>query len=323
MTVQDTKQAAARLAREARQRANRSTEQTTHEIHRQLNTLAPELVESLGTPMDPNQGYGPDSERPAGLPAPGSAPGGELQRRAGNIFEGPDATRVEQAHEAPPVQAPAQAPQPVRTAQPGAPARVEHAVLSRLREDLGVEQIDPIDVTVGGHTWTMVPLTPGDLASAARLADGLAVGEVERQLTWQTATAAHAVIAVDHIPTWQVMGVDVAPGTHVTNPLRPPRGMRIMAASLLFDFITEKTKTQTADKLYAAYVDRVDSSGMVASYMDDPGNQKVRYRCEETGCDHEVVETPRMAKGKRVAPFCQYHGSPMAEVGVHLPGPLT
>jgi hypothetical protein len=186
-------------------------------------------------------------------------------------------------------------------------------VLAQLREDLGISHVKPIDVQIGAHTWTIATLTPGDLAMASRLADQLAVGQVETRLVYETAVVAHAVMAIDQVPTYQVFGVEPAPGMHVTNPLRPPRSVRYMAAGQLYDFVQDEGRTQLGTKLYEAYVDKADSGGAVSSYLDDPLHAKATYSCLKDGCDHQLTVTPRYTPGSRdmIMPFCQWHGEPM------------
>jgi len=200
--------------------------------------------------------------------------------------------------------------------RPG-PVKQQHPILAQLREDLGVSMVEPVDVQVGAHTWTLATLTPGDLAMASRLADQLAVGQVETRLVYETAVVAHAVMAIDHVPTYQVFSIEPAPGMHVTNPLRPPRSVRYLAAGQLYDFIQDEGRTQLGTKLYEAYVDKADNRGEVRSYLDDPLNAKATYRCSIEGCGHELTVTPRYRPGTRdmVLPFCQWHGEPMELVG--------
>jgi hypothetical protein len=277
--------------------------------------------------------------RPPDLPEPGTTPGGEERRQVGNMFAGqhigeqvgvipppgplPDDhdAQVGQGIGGPSAgqQRPVQTPQPA--IKPG-PVRKQHPVLTQLREDLGLDTLRPSDVQVGGHRWTLTMLTPGDVAMAARLAEQLAVGQVERHLVEQAAVVAHAVIAIDQVPTYRVFDVEPAPGAHITNPLRPPRAVRYIAAGKLYDFIQDEGRTELANKLHDAYMDKADGSGAVGSYLDS----RVQFRCGVEGCDHTLRIPPRYQPGTRdiVLPFCRWHAEPMGVVELEetVPGPL-
>lgn len=272
----------------------------------------------MGAALDPSQGYSLDpNARPSELPEPGSTPGGAAEKRTGNMFAGIVPEAFEQQAEPPPA-APAptaRASGSAPTVKPG-PKKGQHPVLSQLREDLGIDSVRPVDVEVGNHRWTLVALTPGDVATASRLADNLAVGQVETHMTYQTAVIAHAIAAIDGSPAYQVFGVDLPPGMQVTNPLRPPRAVRFHAAGKLFDFIQEEGRTELSRKLFEAYMDKMDASGEVRSYLDDPAHKRVTFRCEHEGCDHELTIKPKYRFGTRdmVLPFCQWHAEPMVAV---------
>jgi hypothetical protein len=201
------------------------------------------------------------------------------------------------------------APQP----QPAKPVKLQHPVLASLREDLGIEQHRPVDVKVGGHIWTMMPLTPGDIATAMRLAETLSSGVLERHLTQQTAVLSHAIMAIDSVPTYQVFGVEPPPGVAISDPMRPPRVVRYLAAGHLYDFIVNEGKTLLSDRLYEAYMDKVDSAGNVTSYLDDPLHRRVTFACPESGCDQQVTIKPRYKPGTQemVVPVCQWHAEPL------------
>lgn len=347
MTIENTRQAANRLASEARRRksAQELAQNTAQAVRQQVSNISPEAARSLGAAMDPSQGFSLDPDaRPPDLPEPGSAPGGAPERRTGNMFAGNQmadqmADQAVQASQQPlqddhdalvgqgiggpaaPPQQPARAREPV--VKPG--PKLQHPILAQLREDLGLESTRPVDVKVGNHSWTLATLTPGDLATASRLADQLSVGQVETRLIYETAVVAHAVMAVDSVPTYQVFGIEPTPGTHVTNPLRPPRAVRYMAAGRLFDFIQDEARTQLGSRLYEAYLDKVDDAGAVRSYLDDPMHRKVTFRCGQAGCGHEIVMVPRYRPGTRdiVLPFCQWHAEPMEVVEQEVDGPLA
>lgn len=332
MTIENSRQAANRMAAEARRHksAQQSAADTAAQVRQQVAGISTQAAQSLGGALDPSKGYSLDpNARPNDLPEPGAAPGGPSERRTGNMFDprGPTQT-VQDGPQQPlpddhdqlvgqgiggPPQPPQQPPQQREPAVRPGPVRQQHPILAQLREDLGISSIKPVDVQIGAHTWTLVTLTPGDLATASRLADQLAVGQVEMRLVYETAVVAHAVVGIDHVPTYQIFGVEPPPGMHITNPLRPPRSVRYMAAGKLYDFIQDEGRTQLGSKLYEAYIDKADGSGEVRSYLDDPMNAKATYRCGQDACGQELTTTPRYKPGTRdmIMPFCQWHGEPM------------
>jgi len=206
------------------------------------------------------------------------------------------------------------------------PLKNEHPVLSQLRQDLGLEPIHPKDVSVGGHKWTMVPLSPGDIALVLRLVDQLGDTPGERLQVYNTAVAAHAIVAIDGVPTYQVFGVEGPPGVPIVNHLRPPKIVKFLSAARLFDFINDESRTQLNEKLHDAYMDSCNQYSAVESYLDNPEKKRFRFRCPEENCGHELFIRPRFIPGTRdlQLPFCQWHGCPMDLVGKQeeSPSPL-
>ncbi len=325
---------------------------TVGEIRAGIEGLSPEVAKSIGGALDPTQGFNfdPNAPRPAELPEPGSAPGGGPARNQSN-FEGntmadqmaqmavtagqggelpDDRDAVLAAHGVPggpqqPPGGPGQPPPPGGHGGgpgggPGATAPiiepdpnppVEHTILTKLRQDLGLETVKTRDFDIGGHKWTMTLLAPKALALASRLADTLSEGATEFQMTMQSAVAAYAVVAIDQVPTWQVFGVTPPPGVNITNPLNPPGHMRYLAAARLFGFIHEGSRTQLPQRLWDAYNEEIDGRGGVASQLDQ--NPRMRFRCQEEQCGHELFIPPRYKPGSRdvILPFCRWHASPM------------
>jgi hypothetical protein len=296
----------------------------------------------MGRPLDSSQGYDFNpAARPPDLPMPGDQPGGN--DRGGVRPEAFDGKRMgDQMHNARTraaalpddhdavmnatgVNFNTNAP----TARPAAPGprprvRVEHPILEKLRQDLGIDAIATYEVKIGEHIWTLRTLTSGEVAVASRLADQVSNGVTEHAIIYQSALAAHSVVAIDGEPTHEVFGVDVPPGT-LSDPFRPPRAVRAVAAQRLYEFITEESRTQLSQRLYDAYLDKADHAGAVATYLDDPTNQRVRYRCAEEMCNDEALLVPRRVPGAEqpVIPVCRWHATPMEVVGEEAPGPLA
>ncbi len=208
------------------------------------------------------------------------------------------------------------------TTRPAAPQPV-HPVLQKLREDLGVEKTEVHDVQIGEHTWSLLPLSNGEVASATRLAEQISLGAVEHEMIYRAALASMSVVRIDGVPTFEVFGVEVPTGTVVMNPLRPPRSIQYLAATRLYDFIVDESRARLADRLYEAYADRCDPYDAVESYMDDPLHQRMTFRCPESGCDDGLVDKPRYIGNEIVLPKCRWHAVPMTIVQEGEPGPLA
>ena len=336
MSTEKTRQAGAEAAQTARaQKTRRShVQQTASEIQSTVPGISPEVASSMGAPLDPTGGYSfAKGARPVDLPMPGQVPGGGEERNQqsfdGNMIGQFDPSMIDQEapgladdHDQlvgegigpggpPPGAPPAQRPEPQIHKAEAAP---EHPVLTKLREDLGINHVKMHDVEVGKHIWTLATLSPGELAMAARLADRLSLdGITENQMNYQISVSSYSVVAIDGIPTYQVFGVEPPPAVMVANPLRPPRQIKHLAAIALCEFLSDGTRTQLPDKLYGAYVDKADAAGAVSSYLDDAESYRVRFRCTEKGCGHELWIVPRVKPGTKdiVLPFCQWHGIPM------------
>ncbi len=335
MSNEKIRQAGNDVARTARERrAQSNVQQSSADIREAIGKgLSPQVAESMGAPLDPTKGYSfePDA-RPADLPQPGATPGGAEQASGGpGIFDGKmmgdmmetgglpdDRDALIEAgimDGGPPQGTPGQAPQTPHTI-PGDP-KPEHPVLTSLREDLGIEPVHTQDVDVGGHKWTMRTLSPGELARASGIADMSSSTITERELIYHVSIAAHSIVAIDGVPTYQVFNVIPPPTVTVVDHLRPPKPLRYMAAAELFDFIADDTRTALGLKLYDAYKDRCDSQGAVASYLDDANEKRIRFRCVEEDCGHELFIPPKIVPGTNdiQMPFCLWHGNPMAVVG--------
>lgn len=334
MSNEKVRQAGNEVARSARERhAQSNVQQTSTGIREAIGQgLSPQVAESLGAPLDPTKGYSFESDaRPQDLPQPGDTPGGAEKSTGGpGVFDGKtmgdmmetkglpddrDALIAAGVMDGPPQVPPAQAPQTPLTT-PGDP-KPEHPVLTSLRADLGIDPVHTQDVDVGGHKWTMRTLTPGELARASGIADMSSSTITERELIYHVSIAAHAVVAIDGSPTYKVFNVNVPPVVTIVDHLRPPKAVRYMAAAELFDFIADDTRTSLGLKLYDAYKDRCDSQGAVASYLDDPHEKRVRFRCVEKDCGHELFIPPKVVPGSTdiQRPFCMWHGNPMEMVG--------
>jgi hypothetical protein len=343
MTQQRTTQAGHQAAQNAREnkaqlRTQATAQGAASDVIAQMKGISPTAAASVGPAIDPSQGYNfaPNS-RPVDLPMPGSAPGGMDKAPDGSqvfngnmlgdamaAMNGAPGGALPDDHDAlvgagiggggqPQARTPARAP-----AVRQGPAKREHPVLVKLKNDLGIEPLPSYDVEVGGHIWTMMTLTSGELALASRLADQNSATVSEQLMLYKMAIAAHAIVAIDGSPTYQVFGIDPPAGVHIANHLRPPTAIRFLSASMLFKFLSEDSRAALPDKLYDAYEDKCDKASAVASYLDDADARRVRFRCPEEDCGHELFVPPRIIPGTNdiVLPYCQWHGVPMELVGV-------
>jgi len=338
------KQQQSREARRVRS-VQRGVQDTAADILHQAGAISPTAAASLGAPMDPSQGFDFDpAARPSDLPMPGATPGGDKQ--GGPKPEAFDGQHIGDQRgripmppqpgmpAAPPSQ-PATLPddraavmhqmnQPAAPAPTG-PVRAEHPILAKLRQDLGIESTDAYDVQIGQHRWTLRALTSGEVGVASRLADQVAGGVVEHEIVNQAAISAYSVVAIDGTPCYQVFQVDVPPGVVIVDPMRPPTAVRSLAAQQLYEFIATESKTQLGQRLYDAYLDKADGDGAVSTYLDDPENKRVRYRCGVSTCDEEMLVAPRRdpATNTPVNPQCRWCRKEMQLVGVETPDPLA
>lgn len=310
----------------------------------QIAGLSPEIAASMGAPLDPTAGFDfAEGARPTDLPQPGDTPGGVPTTKptmaAGGEMQGmmaafqgagplPDdhAALLGDAHSQPvPPQPPGPGGPPVSRQGPQAPGvqagepLPDHPTLTALRLDLGIDEIQTVDVDIGGHKWTLSLLPADGLATVNRLVDMISETITERSVVFEAAVAANAVVAIDSSPTYMVFGIQVPPAVTIKDHLRPPSPIRRLATARLFDFIFEKSRTQLGSKIYEAYVEKIDQAAAVTSALDD--TPRVRYKCPEELCGHELFIAPRFRAGTRdqLLPFCQWHAVPMvilkAEVG--------
>lgn len=215
---------------------------------------------------------------------------------------------------------PTQPPQrQVRQQQPihRAAVKPEHPVLTKLKEDLGISSIEPIDVMVGGHLWTMKVMSETDISICARMADLLSQTNSDYKLRFDTAVVSVSIIAIDRHPAWEVMGIELPPDTLLTDPLMPPDETRRLAALKVFDFISGEGKTQLSSRLYEAYTAKVDPHGVVKSSLTDPNNPQVKFVCTTPDCQNDLIDHPLYEPGtKNIMPFfCKIHGTVMEPKG--------
>jgi len=335
----DTRQAgtvAAQAARDQHQQSTRPQQaaaRRAQEVIDEAHLVSPEVAGSMGAPLDMTAGVSfEDGARPRDLPTPGEAPGGVPTSQVRNAFTGQtlgdmmaqdpnaqppqglpdDRDAVLVAHGVPAGQKPPQVtPRPPPVIPGNVP--VEHPILTKLKEDLGLDSIAPVDVTVGGHKWTMALVNHNGVVHAARIADQLAVQFTDRALLYKLAIVSQGIVAMDGVPTYQVMSYPVPPGVVIHEPLRPPRDVKYNSAIELFDWLNDGTKTQLAEKLYDAYLDKLDRYSEVESYLDDPTSNRVRFECQEEGCSENMLIEPRYVSGTNDmhVPVCRWHGIPM------------
>ena len=182
---------------------------------------------------------------------------------------------------APPVQPPAA---PVAaTEQPRMTAGTS-AILSKLRQDFGIDSIPLTDITVGDHTFTMRVLAVGSVTQALRFADTLSMPGSEREnaINLQIALTSFAIVAIDGDPVYKVFEVPI-PDIHMTTvegqqrpvfaPHDPPPEIKVVGATQLMDFLSGTASASLLSELWEQYGKSVDPQGsleqMLVSLQED------------------------------------------------------
>lgn len=300
----------------------------------------------LGTPVDFSQGINMAPPKQGGLPNPGSAipappragaPGGfvpqqtledirNLEQHAqkiqeqGGLEDDYDTVFNNQPPPQPVPQRPVQGRPNPQAGTPvyNAPKKPVHPVLAQLKIDLGIEVIEPIDVNVGGHIWTMKPLAESDISTAARLADVTSQTQTDHNVRLPTALISVSIIAIDKVPVWEVFGIEIPPEAQpLTNPLFPPERVRKMAVVQLYEWISDNSKVGLSTQLHNLFISKIDPLGQVKAQTEDPNNPRFEFTCSTQGCDHKIIDVAKYEMGtKNILPyFCKFHGSVMSPIG--------
>lgn len=270
--------------------------------------VSPSVAQNLGDPMGNTFDFAPDD-----IPRPGTAPGGAPQ---GGVQPTMHQARMSDASPLPDDRDQLVAQGMLDQAPPPAEPKVhrgnrppEHPLLRKLRQDLGIETSTHHEVKIGGHVWRMTALSAGDTPALLRLVDKKTETWAEHQTVYNTLLGAHSVVAIDGVPTYQLFGVE--PGAiPIADPFRPPRVIRLLATERLYEFIVEG-KGQLAQRVFEAYLDKCEPDSTVESYLDDPANKKMKFRCEK--CGEATTLVPRRKPGTNdvILPFCQWDAIPM------------
>jgi hypothetical protein len=170
----------------------------------------------------------------------------------------------------PPVAAPA-APVP-----PSGPPAGTNSILTGLREDFGIDSIPTVDIDINGHIFTMRVLDTASVSTALRFADTLSMTERENAINLQIALTAFAVFAIDGEPLWKVFSVPIPDVDTVIvegerrpifNPMKPPHGVRSIAASELMEFLSTELSASVLAELWKRYGTEVDPKGSLEELM--------------------------------------------------------
>lgn len=153
------------------------------------------------------------------------------------------------------------------------------SILSKLREDFGIDSIPLTDVKVNEHTFTMRVLNAGSVTQALRFADTLSMPGSEREnaINLQIALTSFAIVAIDGDPVYKVFDVPI-PDAHMTvvegqsrpifAPLDPPPEIRIVGATQLMDFLSGQASSSLLAELWEQYGKAVDPQGSLERMLE-------------------------------------------------------
>lgn len=201
-----------------------------------------------GTMSDPNAvgappGGGPPGappitrhypEAPPDAPPPGAAPQGS-----------------------PPVETPTQ--KAARLGVKDTPFNFEHDVIKKLKQELGIQLVEPQVAKVAGHVWLLRTPTFEDVEWAmGQINDNASAHEIHA--TNQVATLAISIIAIDGVPIYQLWGIDqLVKEAVITDPLNPPTIVKYIAAERLLVFLRSDVWTSLIPFLWAEYIQKIDA----------------------------------------------------------------
>lgn len=193
----------------------------------------------------------------------------------------------------------------------------KHPLLAQLHTEfgLGIEENPAIDVQVADHKWSFVPLSPDLIALAARAADTMSETASEHNIRAKQAAVCFSVVAIDDIPTWEVLGLEPTERDDISQP-RVPRGpLRQRAAVGLYGEMVSGLTNRLLDALYEAYMAKVDPAGRVKSYTAYEKQEHIVWVCREPDCTHQISR-PRRYDDERneQSYFCELHGAELFPV---------
>jgi hypothetical protein len=167
---------------------------------------------------------------------------------------------------------------PDQTAPAPTSAKNTNSILSKLREDFGIDRIPLEEVKVNDHVFTMKVLDVGAVTQALRFADTLSMPGSQREnaINLQIALTSFAVVAIDREPVWKVFEVPI-PKAHlivvegeerpVFAPMSPPPEIRVIGATMMMDFLSGQASSTLLAELWESYNKKVDPKGALDNLM--------------------------------------------------------
>jgi len=182
--------------------------------------------------------------------------------------------RLPEAAQPPAPQAPAPGVGPIAT--PVLDASTS-PLLSKLRQDFGIDQLPLKEIKVNGHVFSMRVLDAGLIATAVRFADSLSMVPRENEINFHIALVSFSVMAIDNEPLYSVFDVDIPNEEQIEvegvkrvrfAPMNPPMSVRNLAATQFMAFLNKDVTPELVDALYKAYGSEVDPQGTLTSLME-------------------------------------------------------
>lgn len=236
---------------------------------------------ALGDRLTPVRQGTPQAAPPQPLPptdVPPVTPPAEPQAGTGLTV---DPTQAQVQHTPVEPRLPTDAPAP-----PAAPVATEprmtvgtSGILSKLRQDFGIDSIPLTDISVGDHTFTMRVLAVGSVTQALRFADTLSMPGSEREnaINLQIALTSFAIVAIDGEPVYTVFDVPI-PDMHMTvvegqsrpifAPMDPPPEVKVVGATQLMDFLSSTASASLLAELWEQYGKTVDPQGSLEQMLE-------------------------------------------------------
>src|SRR5579885_2800025 len=123
------------------------------------------------------------------------------------------------------------------------------SVLTRLRQELGISRVKPVEVEVAGFKWLLRPPMYLERAWAAGKIMGSAADGL---LTMQVAQVAASIVAIDGEPVVSMFGVMLPEGA---DPFNPPQEAKFEAAEKVHKLLAEELAPQSVTLLIEKFVE--------------------------------------------------------------------
>lgn len=170
--------------------------------------------------------------------------------------------------------------------RPYPPKKDVKALISQIKEKLGVQRVKPLDVKVGDLRFTMVKLSDSDSQWALSNMTENTQHRSESLSSIRTSIAAISVRAIEGIPLYEVMEINLPEDSRgvrrvVEDPIFPPLDIRFAAATRFLNQLQTDLDDTIGPDLYAIYNAEIEEKNSVSVEVDSPFSEKPSEK-EET-----------------------------------------